>query len=220
LPDFSPDGKSIVLFSNFDSRNPDVEGMGIYLIDAESGAARHLGMPPQSKLSPTELFGSVYWAADRSTLYLFMVHPTVESYRVRLDGHFEPVEGDYKRYAMKAEFRLNGQLVALFDPPNLQSRRGWSAQASSDGKFKADIDMVTHELRVIDSGGNPRHVATGGYNQCEGITIDIKGWVGHFLVYSVGNEHFLFDAERGRSRRLFADWYPGDDYFWPTAAGN
>jgi hypothetical protein len=57
--------------------------------------------------------------------------------------------------------------------------------------------------------------ATGRYDECEGVTIGIHGWVeDRYLLYSIGQVPYVFDAQSGRQALLFDEEARLPLFFW------
>jgi hypothetical protein len=95
----------------------------------------------------------------------------------------------------------------------MPSHRGDAPQQSPNQARLAQVDR-DQRLHVIDRRGK-RLVATGSYNDCEGSTMRIAGWLdSRYLVYAISNESYIYDAELGRSKKLFKVGDVVSAYFW------
>lgn len=213
----SPDGRRAALYSNHDSRSPDLAGAGLHLIDLESATARHVGLPPPGSPSVAETFGSPYWSTS-GELYLRLVQGDA-SFHVAADGTFRRVTSRHEKNARRPTFVDRGRRVELADETRMQSERGAMTSVSPDGRRTASIDENTYVLDVREGKAAPHRVAKGSYNQCEGITILLHGWPSErYFVFSSGwSEFYLHDVEQRRTRRLFGVDGPKGGFFWAAA---
>jgi hypothetical protein len=217
LPHISPDGRTVAIYANFNPEEPDEENSGLFLFDLASGKREHVPFPKDFRLDPREARATMRWSAASDSLYLFMSggrEPEAGRaiYRVHpADGRFEWIEGVYNGKPWSSDLRVAGQPVPLEPHMLLPSRQDFDELESSDRSYRAKIDPVSLELSVTGSAGGERHVGTGRATECVPNSIEIKAWLGHFLVYELDGTPFLYDAEGGRSRRIGE---PGDEYFW------
>lgn len=218
---FSPDGRQAVTFSNYDDRTPTPSLSGLYRIDLAGGDAKHVGFSAADVGAKTSLFGSVAWSRD-GRLFLFYRPDYGDFSYANVDpktGRATRVQGRYDRKRYEHDYFAGGKKVPLLEERSLPSRYSMTHASSPNGTKQADID---HRFRLVirsrekhggtTSGGV---IATGRYDDCEGPTIGIVGWIDEdYLVYRNDGVFFVHDANQGRSRPI--DFGPVDpmSFFW------
>ncbi|MEQ1511707.1 MAG: hypothetical protein ABL934_03400 [Lysobacteraceae bacterium] len=211
---FSPDSRRLVTFSDYDERTPNDLESGLYLFDLHSGTARHLGYSHTPSTGGEESYGNPSWAVD-GRLFLYYRGDSTRYLLVDAEtGASTDVEGRYDERRHDHEFIENGKPIVMLKQHSTQSRLMISTLDSPDGSSRARIDE--NRRLWIEANGHPDMlVAKGGYNDCEGQTIGILGWLqGDHLVYANAHAYFVFDIRRRQSRRLDLGPVDASNFFW------
>ncbi|HEX5161032.1 MAG TPA: hypothetical protein VFV88_04875 [Steroidobacteraceae bacterium] len=212
-PEFSPDGLTLAYFSSYDDRWTGQQGMGLYLVDTQSGRNTFAGYPAGSKIGPPEGFGSIQWTADGGAVLIHLVgHPggvfTREFHRFDTkSGIYRRMDGNYDKTILNGEVFMDGGRQIPTHIPRLWSTRAWyGGLLSISGSWRAYVDDK-HRLWVRRANERELLVVAGRYDNCEGVTVGITGWVDgdKYLVYRNENRQFIFDPVTQRRSLLLED---------------
>ena len=212
---FSPDSKWLATTSDLDSRHPSDKTPGIFVIDVLTGKRVHLGYP--RGITPgKDVYSGIEWSRDGIRLLLHIIEQGSKRSYYSINPKtrvFQQISGSYPKNSSAPVFQLWNQKIELLEKYRPQSRRGYGKL--SYGETKAHIDEQ-HRLVVTDSSGKSRVVAKGSYEQCEGITIRIQGWIskGRYLVYSVSGKSYILDLGTFRQKLLVLGPISEMNYFW------
>jgi len=218
---FSPDGRSIGYFVSRHELHGVTQGVGVYLVDTQSGRSTFAGYPSDTRLKPQVGRGGMVWSADGSALLLHLnghIDETFTREFHRFDMHsrtFRKIDGEYdKTYRDGEKFVDHGREIPKHEylPPGTS---GWYGDLTSPtGTWRARVDPQ-HRLLVSKRNGEEELVEQGGYNDCEGVTIGITGWVDdRYLVYLDEWRQFIFDPVSRRRAFLFKYDVPTNAYTW------
>lgn len=223
-PQFSPDGKAITFFANYDSRWPSAAGAGLYIVDTETAHSVLLGNPSKVATPANNGFATVTWSGDGKELLLMMRSLRAEfkdtreyySYRLtkrrheRISGQYEKVDGPlpgdkfFRAGGVIAEYRQYSDQAAYL-----------RALASPDGQWHASIDQSSYVLTVKSNDGVGKKVAVGGYDFCTGEHMGIHGWIdGRYLVYSLRRVTYVYDPVSERKAAMFPEQFEPMDFLW------
>ncbi len=217
---FSPDGKWIALFSDSDS--PRRRGIrdpknGLYLIETNGGTVKFRGAPMafDRKIGWARLEwsrdGKILLANDggsrRSSYYLF--DP--------LRTGFVAIGGSYDNKNYRYEFTINGSAIAQQEQRGMQSLQGYMPSTSPDGLYRAEISQADYRLTLHGPGRESRVLDIGSYNDCEGVSMRILGWLegSKYLVFANGRHSLIAETATGRKAEIPLPWPdPVRSYFW------
>ncbi len=219
FPEFSPDGKSITFFANYDRRWPSKDGAGLYLVDTETAQTAFLGNPVKIETPSDSSYASVTWLADGKELVLFVADVGYFSYRLA-EKRYERIDGKYVlhidgRYGMPGEtYSRDGAALPVYEQQIIQSSAGFQTLASQDGRWNASIDK-SYVLTVNSKDGPRAKVAVGGPDYCTVTNIRINGWLGgQYLVYTLRGTTYVYDAISGRNAVMFSSQHAPYAFFW------
>lgn len=211
IPAFSPDGRTVAIYKNYDDRWSTPQATGLYVIDTERGQTEFIGPIEGSALSPTNMRGDTEWSAKgdmvvftaggrvagetTDTLEFHAFSPATKKFR-RIDGHV-----DFK--ARKTEFSENGVTIPTLEQTSPRARVMYYERASPDGSLLARVNEK-YELVVTGAGRNSVTIDSGDYNMCEGITILIVDWLDQnkYLVYYLNSTFYIAEPATGRKAAL------------------
>lgn len=218
---FSPDGRHAVTFSDYDDRTPIPSLSGLYRIDLAEGNAKYIGFSRTDTHAKTRLFGSPAWSRD-GRLFLLYIPDDGDFKYASVDpmtGRAIKVSGRYDRKRYEHEFLAHGKAIPMLEARSPPSRYLMAHARSPNGARQADLDdrfRITIASRSKRDGSASRSaIAQGRYDDCEGLTIGILGWLGDdYLVYRNDGDFFVHEARTNRSRPL--DFGPLDsmNFFW------
>jgi hypothetical protein len=206
-PVFSPDSRTLATYVH-----TGFPGSGLVLVDLESGRITHAGTAATHSI----YLPSMQWSKDSRSLYLAFAGRGWLLYRYDPNrGRFSPAFGRQETVERDAEFYRFGRRVEMDSGPIKQSMRLARAEASPDGWMTAKIGK-DHVLQVRAKGGTAVSVAKGGYSQCMGTTIFVRGWVaGHkMLVFALDDVDYVYWTESGRTTRLLSDTAGAQRFLW------
>jgi dipeptidyl aminopeptidase/acylaminoacyl peptidase len=212
IPEFSPDGRSIVLFANYDKRWPSSEGTGLYVFDAATLRATFLGNPSKVATPVNQAFATAEWSRDGSELLLMMrgfppgAEPSREHFAYRIaEKRYESIKGEYNERQLGEKFFRNGAQIPIHERDVVQSHRLYRNMPSPDRLWSAAIG-TGYELVVSNDKGDKKKVGAGRYDNCSGVTIGINGWLdARHMVYTIEGRAHVFDASTGRDAVLFPE---------------
>jgi dipeptidyl aminopeptidase/acylaminoacyl peptidase len=218
IPTFSPDGKMIAIFANYDSRWPNETGAGLYVFETETLQRLPIALP--TSIAIKDAFADVKWSQDGSEL-LIMIRSMSSEPDKREYFSFQPltkqmtkISGHYDESIHDDVYSRNGQKINTSPEGlprssiSLESQRSpsekWNAYF---GKKNADTSYI---LNVADNKGNIKEAVAGRYSQCMGDTIKITGWIDdQRLMYRDDSGEYstyrVFDATTGKTADLFSE---------------
>lgn len=206
---FSPDGRYAVTFSDYDHRTPIPSLSGLYRIDLVEGTAKYIGFSRTDTHAKTDLFGSPAWSRDGRLFLLY--RPDDGDFKYAnvdpMTGRATKVPGRYDRKRYEHEFLADGKVIPMLEERRLPSRYLMAHARSPYGAWQAELDdrfRITLASRSKRDGTASRNViAQGRYDECEGITIGILGWLDDdYLLYRNDGIFFVHEARTNRSRPL------------------
>ncbi len=101
-------------------------------------------------------------------------------------------------------FFADGVELEAHEPPPVPLHAGYEQRLSRTGRWYATI-TGKHELRVSEKVGRSHEVDMGRYDNCEGVTIRINGWIDdEHLVYESNHSTYVYSAA-DRSKSLLFD---------------
>ena len=133
------------------------------------------------------------------------------------------VEKIYGRYDSKSYdhvYSRGGREIPLFDAISPRSIAGLTSEYSPSGKWRAFLGPEsrdrTYALKVTGPNGVAKEVAFGRYDDCEGKTLAITGWIDeqHLVYRDRSVNYFVFDTSTGNKADLFKDSEPTDVFTW------
>lgn len=205
IPRFSPDGKSIMFFANYDRRWATPEGYGLYVYDLDSLRATFLGNPAAFATPANNPSAWSEWSADGTQILLAFrafnnsFGDKTEWFVYRFGGRgYEKIRGDFDMSELAPRFFRGNERIAAYkqahSPGSAMARR----LASPDGRWIATVND-RYELVVEQKGGSSQTVSVGRYDNCTGVTVGIRGWIDpQHMVYSADAATFIYDAATGR----------------------
>jgi dipeptidyl aminopeptidase/acylaminoacyl peptidase len=216
-PVFSPDGKYVAIFSRDDTRNASHKGVGLYLIETASGRPSFLGPPADSQLPATDVNVSSWWRSDGNAVLLAFRGASIdEYYEVPVaSGRYGRIGGRPPSDGQPFRFFRDVSEIPVADKVRTQYSARPHHSASPDARLQADID-AQGVLRMVVPGKPARVVATGAYNECEGQTIGILGWVeGHrYLIFINAGVSYVYNTASGTTTPLFRNGEEVQNFFW------
>lgn len=211
LPAFSPDGRSVAFFNEYDDRWPTPHGAGLYLVDTERGQTDYIGPIDGSAISPLQMQASVEWSATGDAILLsassrargtapntpeyYAFSPATRKFR-RIDAHVD-VE------ARKTELSENGVKLTTLEQPRPRANTMYYERASPDGSLLARVDEK-YQL-VVTGAGLSKVIDQGDYNMCEGVTLLIVDWVDqnkYLVYYQTSGTFYIAEPTTGRKAAL------------------
>jgi hypothetical protein len=220
-PSFSPDGNTLAYLLYYDERWKRADPKGLYLIDTRSGTSTFAGLPADSVVGTQLATGGIDWSADGTALLLYLVgHPdgkfTREFYRFDLRPRkFRKIDDVFREdFRHGEEYVDRGRAVSTYQT-TVPSTRAWYGELRSPaGAWRARIDDA-HRLLISNAAGAQTLVAVGGYDECEGVTIGITGWIDdRYLVYRSESRQIIYDRGTKRRALLLGEADAGDSYTW------
>jgi len=219
-PEFSPDGLTLAYFASYDDRWTSKQGMGLYVVDTQSGRKIFAGYPADSKIDPLNGFGSPEWSADGSAVLVGIVgHPndvlTREFHRFDMTARvFRRIDGKYDQEVRGSYVFIDGGKQVALHTPRRRSTDAWYGNlTSASGAWRAYVDDK-QRLLVRHAKEPELLVVAGRYDACAGVTVGITGWLDDdkYLVYRNESRQFIFDPVTQRRALLLED-LPGT-YTW------
>lgn len=214
IPQFSPDGRYLIIEANYDSRWGSVSGAGLYIVDTTTSSMLSVKLP--TTIATTDAWAMTTWSQDGNELLIMVRGMAVtnkrEYYAYRpTTKHVEKISGYYDSTTHNDVFRRRGRKIPLYEEVLPRSQVGLVSVFSPDGKWHAYLDEEkadgTYPLNVAGKDGVIKKAALGHYENCAGKTIYITGWLDeHHLVYrDSSSDYFVFDAETGNTAALFGE---------------
>jgi hypothetical protein len=220
VPMISGDGLrlAVVLKARTESQ---LKGVGLYEFELASGRNLFPGWPPESRFPiGTHSYLFPAWTAD-GRLLMSIIGDGLGGKRTREHWRFDAasrefarIDGRYNEKTHKDDFKIDNRWMAMARQAWIPGRRGSAEQASSGGTFIARIDKQ-HRLE-IQHGKTRQIAAIGSYNDCEGETLRLNGWVDgdRYLVFTLGSRAYLHDPRTGKTAPLFRSRPEGTEFFW------
>jgi hypothetical protein len=214
IPQFSPNGNFLAIAANYDKRWRSVRGAGIYVFDTATARMRSVKIP--TTIAIEDAWADLQWSRGDDELLIMVrsvsVSNRVEYYSYRLStGRIEKISGYYDSKRYEHVFTRNSQKVPSFEQVWPQSSLGLSSAFSPDRKWQAylgeeEADM-TYPLKVVGRDGVIKNVAVGRYDNCEGKSIHIAGWLDmkHFVYRYRSQKYFVAEADTGNTAKLFGE---------------
>lgn len=213
-PGFSPDSRYLAISASYDTRWDSTSGAGLFLFD--TATARLLSVTLPTKIPLRDAWTATDWSQDGKLLLILMRGKLPESQFSYVgyspaSGKFEILSGQYDSQAYRHHFKRGAQGISAAEVRRPKSDEAPSSARSPGGKWRAYFeqrqDGRPYQLVVANKAGVSKRVAVGSYNQCEGYTLNISGWLDErHLVYRNGMMKFLiFDAETGNTADLLGD---------------
>lgn len=215
---FSPDARWLATTVDPDSRHPKFKRHGLVLIDTQSGRRKHLGYPPGTDKANGVFSDAVWQKTGGNVLFTvgtarkrryFSVNPA--------SGEFTQIEGYYDRTKYEHVYVSHGKSLAQQTEYSPQSRLGYSASRTTgrSGSWEATIDGQ-YRLWLRGGSGPRKLLGSGAYEQCAGVTIAIKGWIGNgdYLIYSISEVPYIADTKTLRRKPLKLGPIGVLNYFW------
>ena len=213
IPAFSPDGRYLAIAANYDTRWPDANAAGVYVIDTATLKRQRLDIP--TKLPAVETWASTEWSSDGSRL-LLMTHGTLDGSYLREYWSWRPGA----RQASQAEGRMvddgpgvrhdawfvEGKEVELHRQGGMRGRSVGGLLSTADGGWVASVDD-NGILRVAGKDGRLLQADKAPYDACEGFSILPIGWIdsGHLVYRKPGGLVFIYEPSTQHVSRLLGD---------------
>jgi hypothetical protein len=211
IPAFSPDGRTVAIYKSYDRRWPQARGMGLYLIDTERAETAFHGHIDTSAIPPAELNAQPRWSSRGDTVLLHAVgRPggvfTREFHAFAVATRkFRRIDGRYVQAMDDEAFLEDGSQIPIEAETRPRSHVWYGELRSPDGSLLARMNDE-HELAVEAQDKSAVTIDSGSYNDCEGVTIGINGWVDQnkYLVYSISMTTYIAEPTTGRKAVLFS----------------
>jgi hypothetical protein len=212
IPQFSPDGKYLVIAASYDRRWDSVSGAGLYLFDTTTSSMLPVKLP--TTISSKDAWTSPTWSDDGEELLIMVRAVSVsdkrEYYSYRpATKRIERITGHYDSTKHEDVFQRRRREIALFKEILPRSQTGHASAFSPDRKWHAYLGEEnadgTYPLNVAGKDGVVKKVALGHYENCGGKTIDITGWLdeNHLVYHHNPLSYFVVDAATGKTAELF-----------------
>ena len=174
-------------------------------IDSTTFEVRHIEVPVQAQrklASGYPEYSDVDWTDAGDLVYSVGNDPRRFFVYSSADAAFHPVEGTMDggpgilRNGQPSRLRGYSPILPSVSFQEIRSADGWRAEVGAG-----------HALRILNPEGGATFVAKGRYDDCEGPTIGVLGWVdGHgILVYELDHAIYAFDVKRETHVKLFAE---------------
>ena len=214
IPAFSPDSRYLAISASYDKRWESTSGAGLFLFD--TATARLLRVTLPTKVPVRDAWTATDWSQDGKLLLILVRGKLPESQfsyvgYAPASGRIETLSGHYDPRAHRHHFKRGAQRIPAAEERSPKSDGAPSSARSPGGTWRAYFeqrqDTRPYRLVVANKAGVSMPVAAGSYNQCEGYTLHISGWLDErHLVYRNGMMKFLiFDAETGNTADLLGD---------------
>ena len=214
IPEFSPDGRYLVIAANYDSRWDSVRGTGLYLFDTTTSSMLSVKLP--TTISTKDAWTSPTWSKDGKELLMMVRAMSVSDKREYYSycpaaQRIEKINGYYDSTKHEDVFQRRRREIVLFEKILPRSQVGQTSAFSSDGKWRAYLGEEsadgTYPLNVAGKDGVVKKVALGHYENCGGKTIYITGWLdeNHFVYRHNPLSYFVVDAATGKTAELFGE---------------
>ncbi len=210
IPSFSPNSRYLVISAGYDSRWPDAGPAGVYLFDTTTMRLEAVQLP--ALRADRKAWVSADWSQDGKELLIRVRNPAAKegfdyfSYRLA-NRKIEELSGRYIRSASRHEFLRGALAVPAADElrprGDLGVRSAWSPGRNWHAHFDQRQDSLPYQLMITSKEGVSKSIATGHYEQCEGNTLYITGWLDErHLVYRNSMTYYIFDVQTGATAEL------------------
>lgn len=214
IPAFSPDGRYLAIGANYDSRWDSASRAGLFVFD--TATARLISVKLPVTMSVKETWASPAWSQDGETLLILARDMSGDAGFIYLgfhpaSGHIDKLSGQYDSQAYRHDFKRGATVIPVADDSvprsEIAHESAWSPGGQWHAYFDQRQDSQPYRLVIADKAGVVKPVAVGHYNQCEGYTLDITGWLDErHLVYRSGMMRFyVFDTATGTTAHLAGD---------------
>lgn len=213
IPSFSPDSRYLVISAGYDSRWPDAGRAGVYLFDTTTKRLDAVQLPALK--ADRKAWVSADWSGDGKELLILVRNPTAKegfdyfSYRLA-NRKIEALSGRYVRSASRHEFFRGARAIPAAEElrprGDLSARSAWSAGRNWHAHIDQRPDSLPYQLMITSKEGVSKAIATGHYEQCEGNTLHITGWLDErHLSYRKSMTYYIFDVQTGTTAELFSE---------------
>lgn len=213
-PEFSPDGKSLA----WTMEDKAMRERTIAILDLQTKSTRQINYPLDPNIKNYRIT-RVAWSLDSTSIYIGTIaFPDGQYARYDLaTGQLSPIEGRFHPFHDQRDMHdaglhyiEGGREVPVFKAACPQ----W--QCANQGAPMPGVSaMIDKQYRLVVAlpSGEQLVVAQGGYNQCEGATIQILSWVqnGKYLTYRVGGTVYIYGLVERRMSPLFTG---GVEFGW------
>ncbi len=191
--------------------------VGFDLYELPTNRWTAIDQPPAELLAGLDRFVTAYWSADGNSLFIKGFDdandPVFLEYSPIPNGRWRSVESPDDQGQLPTLVR-EGVEIELARDAHPESHSLYPERRTSDGRRTAKVDDE-FRLVVTSAGGPSFTAATGRYDECEGVTIGIHGWVeDRYLLYSIGNVPYVSDAQTGKQALLFDEETKFPLFFW------
>lgn len=212
IPSFSPDSRYLVISAGYDSRWPDAGRAGVYLFDTTTMRLEAVQLP--ALRADRKAWVSADWSQDGKELLILVRNPAAKegfdyfSYQLA-NRKIEALSGRYIRSASRHEFLRGARAIPAAEElkprGDLGVRSAWSPGRNWHAHFDQRQDSLPYQLMITSKEGVSKAIATGHYEQCEGNTLYITGWLDErHLVYRNSMTYYIFDVQTGTTAELFS----------------
>ncbi len=211
IPSFSPDSRYLAISASYDSRWDSDSSAGLFLFDTATSRLLTITLP--ARTVSRRAWVSTDWSQDGKALLIMVKSPMNEfSYFLYRPANrkIEAISGQYNSKEHRHDFSSRTRAIPaaeeLVPRSDLGQQSAWSPSRKWHAYFDQGQENLTYRLFAKNKEQVIKAVAFGRYDQCEGRTLVISGWLDdRHLVYRISMAYFIFDVETGSTADLFGD---------------
>lgn len=214
IPAFSPDSRYLAISASYDSRWHSTSRAGMFVFDTATSRVISVKLP--TRIPVRDAWAAIDWSQDGKTLLIMMRAMSSRSDFSYFgfdpaSGRIEKLSGEYDSQSHGHHFKRGAKAVPAAAQGVPKSDLAHLAAWSPDRQWHAYVDQRQenrpYQLVVANKAGAIKPAAVGHYNQCEGYTLNMTGWLDErHLVYRNGMMKFrIYDAQTGNTADLSDD---------------